>query len=433
MEFLGSVGASAVSKASAMSKRAKSEPSVMLSSDSTILMSATSISAVVLILAIFLGEDIYHSTGLRILHELETDAKTQYAIEYCWSHFNHLDIPSNTVVSLYHYTYFPYLLFLFSTCFYIIFMSWKNSGFNKLAHVLEYMLDGLEEQIRDIILFLLKDIKEKKEKYEEVKNDISIDLSDKTSKLLHQNSIKEQRETLKKKEKFLHVKLEEYFASELYHRKYHYFNYLLAEHVKTNNFVRMIIYRRFTLLTFLMIVIGFIYYQFLMVIRNPSVINCVIPSDVSNQTIQLLFSPVKIRTTLMWLAFYSYIFIFLAAIKMWTCSFMFNPGLNLLRNILPKDLQKNLKIDQKRLSLKVAGSNLNLIFSLVFGNRNRLQYIQIAFTALYASEEKNIGLKSHGNFLSVLRESMLWMVDGNEHDEIISKVANGLTSNMSDA
>ena len=43
-----------------------------------------------LILAIFLGEDIYHSTGLRILHELETDAKTQYAIEYCWSHFNHL-------------------------------------------------------------------------------------------------------------------------------------------------------------------------------------------------------------------------------------------------------------------------------------------------------------------------------------------------------
>ena len=58
---------------------------------------------------------------------------------------------------------------------------------------------------------------------------------------------------------------------------------------------------------------------------------------------------------------------------------------------------------------------------------------RIAFTALYASEEKNIGLKSHGNFLSVLRESMLWMVDGNEHDEMISKVANGLTSNMSDA
>ena len=38
------------------------------------------------------------------------------------------------IISLYHYAYFPYILFLIGTLFYVIFISWRFSSFNELVH-----------------------------------------------------------------------------------------------------------------------------------------------------------------------------------------------------------------------------------------------------------------------------------------------------------
>ena len=126
----------------------------------------------------------------------------------------------------------------------------------------------------------------------------------------------------------------------------------------------------------MLLVIVFIYYQFLMPIRNPSIINCIVPTDVSAETIQLLFGPTKLRTTLMFLAFLSYVILFFVSIYKWKNVFTSHPGIKLFQNVLSQDLQRKLKIDKQVLKTDVAFSDLNLIFALVLVNKNRLQYIK---------------------------------------------------------
>lgn len=119
---------------------------------------------------------MYHVNGLNVLESPFDAQQTEYIVEYCWSYLRHVDLTTNEVIYLYHYAYFPYIMFLFFVLFYVVDISWRFSSFNELAHgtftieklvlnyytlisVLDHILDGLEEQIRDILQLLIEDIK----------------------------------------------------------------------------------------------------------------------------------------------------------------------------------------------------------------------------------------------------------------------------------
>jgi len=160
MSFIAMFGAQAVAKTSDTSKRSKKEPLLMLKEDRTIIFGASAIGAITFALAVFIGDDIYRVDGLRVWYSPFNGQQTDYLVNYCWAHLWHVDFTTNEVVSLYHYAYFPYIMFLFSAIFYMVLISWRFSSFDQFAHVLDHILDGMEEQIRDILQLLIIDIKE---------------------------------------------------------------------------------------------------------------------------------------------------------------------------------------------------------------------------------------------------------------------------------
>lgn len=54
---------------------------------------------------------------------------------------------------------------------------------------------------------------------------------------------------------------------------------------------------------------------------------------------------------------------------------------------------------------------------------------RIAFNTLYAAEGTRTG-KSGSAFLSVLRESIYWQIDGEKHDDEISVITDGIINNL---
>ena len=90
--------------------------------------------AIVLGLAMFLGDDMYHSYGLHVLRSPFDRYDTDYIVQYCWSHLTHYDPERDVSLSLYHYAYFPYIMFTMSTGFYLVHISWRFSTFNQLSH-----------------------------------------------------------------------------------------------------------------------------------------------------------------------------------------------------------------------------------------------------------------------------------------------------------
>ena len=82
---------------------------------------------------------MYHVDGLRVLPSPTSNPpfnakQTDYIVNYCWSHFWHVDFTTNEIISLYHYAYFPYIMFLLSAVFYLVQISWRFSSFNGFAH-----------------------------------------------------------------------------------------------------------------------------------------------------------------------------------------------------------------------------------------------------------------------------------------------------------
>ena len=108
-------------------------------------------------------------------------------------------------------------------------------------------------------------------------------------------------------------------------------------------------------------------------------INCVLPralqTNVSSvETIELLFTPITVRTTLMAMAFYTYIGILVVSCWVWYRASSFVPGIQLLRQIGPDQTQVLLKkLDSQ---CNWMSTDLHLVMGLAYVNRERLQYIE---------------------------------------------------------
>ena len=120
----------------------------------------------------------------------------------------------------------------------------------------------------------------------------------------------------------------------------------------------------------------FIYFIFLVPSRNPVEIMCPLPPQfyttdaVTNATVTrtlVLFAPVIIRTTVMWLMWISNILLVIGAIYTWGSAGASPRGVKLLQKL------PSVKIADKILFKR---SDLSYLMELVYVNRHRLQYVK---------------------------------------------------------
>lgn len=57
--------------------------------------------------------------------QYDADTEAGYIKSYCWSHFNHLLEDSGEIIPLYHYPFFPYILFGSMLYVYTIQIAWR--------------------------------------------------------------------------------------------------------------------------------------------------------------------------------------------------------------------------------------------------------------------------------------------------------------------
>ena len=129
---------------------------------------------------------------------------------------------------------------------------------------------------------------------------------------------------------------------------------------------------------------GFIYVIYLQPSLNPTLINCVLPvylrsshdlNITKNDTVQILFTPVPVRTAIMWMALGFYIFVFLFANYCWLIHrHQDSPGMLFLRNIGSDESQNIIKQLEKRGSWFL--TDLELLMDLVYVNRYRVTFIE---------------------------------------------------------
>ena len=159
--------------------------------------------------------------------------------------------------------------------------------------------------------------------------------------------------------------------------------------------------------------IAYLSWQYLVPFRNPSEINCLLPqrfrnfqadSPSKNDTVMLYFTPVHLRTTLIFVGVVAYFLVFLSASKgfklftknnsdkytvfiyiitfnifltlyisfVWWNAEIFSPGINLLKHIEDERVKKLLS----KFKEKCLNTDLHLIMGLAYVNRDRLQFIQ---------------------------------------------------------
>ena len=121
-----------------------------------------------------------------------------------------------------------------------------------------------------------------------------------------------------------------------------------------------------------------VYFLFLVPRRNPVEILCPLPPQfyttdaVTNETVTrtlVLFSPVIIRTTVMWTMFIANIVLLVGALYTW-----FND--NKLRGVMLLKKLPSVKVPDKVLSKR---SDLSFLMELVYVNRQRLQFVKLVY------------------------------------------------------
>lgn len=77
--------------------------------------------------------------------------------EYCWNHLAHV-APGNDAASFqFQYSFFPYILALIVIMTYSVQVTWRFSSLNRLVNVLDYVIEGLEEALRDMMAFIIRE------------------------------------------------------------------------------------------------------------------------------------------------------------------------------------------------------------------------------------------------------------------------------------
>ena len=202
---------------------------------------------------------------------------------------------------------------LLSLMLYLVQITWRFSDLDRLTSVLDFILDGLEESIRDIMEFLLEEDGEKKFIAKPISRCNSddrliatqIDMDDIRNDLI--DTVDEK--IVKATEKNLWDQLIEYHKEKKVCTKYRKFR-LLLEHFSTSNTIRHAYMMRRTMLVMLNLIskliiwksnlIKFIpgvytlYTLYIDPTKNPSRIECMLPQGKGNTIHEFEFTAEKV-------------------------------------------------------------------------------------------------------------------------------------------
>lgn len=225
-------------------------------------------------------------------------------------------------------------------------------------------------------------------------------------------------------------KMESYQKMKQLDEKYKYFNIMLMKFAKSKYFSKKVRHMRIYFCFVILLVQFVVYHLYLQKERNPVEIYCPLPPQFyysdpkTNKEITrtlVLYAPVVIRTTVMWSMFSANILLMLSAFVIWSyIAKTESPGLRLLKKL------PSVKIDDQLLS---KNSDLCYLMELVYVNRNRLQFVKFGFN-IQAATDSIIGkTASNEAFLSIFRETVMWMRNL-ENDEKLNNIVQAVNTNM---
>ena len=161
----GALASVPLQKLASATKRDERDPYVMFNYDRMINYGAIAIPGAALMTTLFLGNDMYTAEGLQAINprdrgtdnSLRFDRWTELGVAkaYCWTHLG-VENGENGGY-LWHYAFFPYILMLLALLIHLVQITWRFSDLDRLTSLLDFILDGLEESIRDILDFLLEE------------------------------------------------------------------------------------------------------------------------------------------------------------------------------------------------------------------------------------------------------------------------------------
>jgi len=415
------------------SKRDSSEPYLMMNGDRLLIFAALSIPSITLAVSIFLGSDMYHMSGLEFCSKpvaFDVWAEVPYIKAYCWANLQHLS-ESGEVISLWHYSYYPFILCTLTLLVFTTELMWRFVNLRNLAHGLDYVLDALEESIRDIMAIFLEDMTanpglrfthvghegacnenfQAKESDDAEKQLLTNNGYGACSNGYNNGSVKS--DTAKDGchfESHISSFVANTHAKKKFDEKYTNFNAILKSFASSSRFTKKLIFFRAFLFFVVLVVEGVTAWLFLIPHRNPSEINCPLPpqfyqtddngTEITHTT--FLFSPVVIRTEILWTMVICNIVIAFSALIFWART----PT----RHSLGMCLLKQLPAVNMDASMISKNSDLSYLMELVYVNRNRLDYVKFGFNILAASDAKmHTSSRSKKGFLSIFRETILWM------------------------
>ena len=97
--------------------------------------------SVTLALCVFLNSSIYNVSGLELYNPIRNGSRAYdrwteigYVKGYCWANINHLDNETQEIIPLWHYPYFPYIMFTITALIYSCQLAWRLIELKKLKH-----------------------------------------------------------------------------------------------------------------------------------------------------------------------------------------------------------------------------------------------------------------------------------------------------------
>jgi len=439
------------------SKRDDALPYIMMKGDRLLVLAALSVPSITLAISIFLGSDMYHMSGIElspIPRKFDRWTEVGFVKSYCWANFE-TETENGQIIPLWHYPYYPFIMFTITVIIWSAKLIWRFGDFQHLTHGLNYVLDALEESIRDLIESLMEETKSNtkfrslsfnankpNESGDNVENNNALNnLPESELKVqetnlddLEKQPLANSTEDLSNDQSYVIERNLAQFVTNFHDKmrrdaKYRNFNQILKVFATNSTYQKKFRNFRMYFLIIMLAVEGFVYWIFLVPSRNPYEVQCPLPpqfyqtdeNGVEVTRTLALFAPVVIRTTILWTMWIANLGLILAAGFVWKNSNTANSmGMRLLQNL------PSVTIDKKYLT---KSSDLSYLMKLVYVNRNRLEFVRFGFNMMAASDAK-VGKKSkEGNFLSIFRETILWM-QSLDKDSQLKKIVTALNENM---
>jgi hypothetical protein len=437
--LMGGAGIGALTKMSSESKRDEREPFVMISVDRLFNYGAVAIPGAALAVSLYFGKELFTSSGIQIVNPINEDTgasrfnrwtETDLVKEYCWAHLSNYDtVDQSKGRYLFEFSYYPYILFLLVAFAYLLQTQWRLKDLNSLVSTLAYIIEGIEEQVNDLLAILVDNTDKEISKENNNKKQSGVDNSGDSNQIENEKKSEttnivdiEKIELLKNNQidDSLYEQIREVFCSPKYSRKYEKFHRILAHLSKSTHFYKKFVFRRVYFIFYHIISVTVLYVLYLNSNGKLEKINCPLPRELyyqqnGNQIKYVIayYTPYNVRIVLVSVTVLAQIILSVTAAVTW-CRHSLNVntrGIRLLEN-LPTHPIEEYKLTRY--------NDLSLIMDLVIENKARLAELRFALNVHYSVEvttelvQKKTDVQNRRlTFIRAMQEMVLWTLHGN--------------------